>query len=154
MNSDASDIEGNRIADEGGGRFETVDFSRGYSALDQYAMGLRAAEDVPPFFYVESPDNFRPDSGFKASSAPQAGVRFTGVRRDVTIADVIAAMGPRVPDASRAPRLLRQAFVLVADDVAPATPLRRQALARIRTRFESYYRAATGGRGSVDTHLP
>jgi hypothetical protein len=153
MHSDASDVEGNRIADLGD-HFETVDFARGYSALDQYAMGLRPPEEVPPFFYVDAPDNFRPDRGYKAASGPEAGVSFTGVRRNVTIQDVIAAMGPRIPDAAHAPRLLRQAFVLVSDRTAPATPARQQALARIRARFEQYYRDATGGRGAVDSQLP
>jgi hypothetical protein len=63
-------------------------------------------------------------------------------------------MGPRVPDATRAPRLLRQAFVLVADGAAPATPERIAALARIRARFGPYYRDATDGRGSADSTLP
>jgi hypothetical protein len=150
----ASVMEGNRIADLGNGRFETVDIARGFSPLDQYAMGLRLPAEVPPFFYVDQADNFRPNRGFKSSSAPEAGIGFTGRRRDVTIDEVVAAMGPRVPDATRAPRLLRQAFVLVADGVAPATPERIAALARIRARFGPYYRDATDGRGSADSTLP
>jgi hypothetical protein len=117
-------------------------------------MGLRLPEEVPPFFYVDEPDNFRPNRAFKFSSSPEAGISFTGSRRDVRIEDVIAAMGPRAPDATRAPRRLRQAFVLVADAQAPATEARRQALARIRSRFEAFYREATGGRGAVDSTLP
>jgi hypothetical protein len=154
MNTEASVLEGNEIADRGGGRFETVDIARRYSALDQYAMGLRLPEEVPPFFYVDEPDNFRPNRAFKFSSSPEAGISFTGSRRDVRIEDVIAAMGPRAPDATRAPRRLRQAFVLVADAQAPATEARRQALARIRSRFEAFFREATGGRGAVDSTLP
>lgn len=154
LDSDASVMEGNDIADRGGGRFETVDFTRGYSPLDQYVMGLRLPQEVPPFFYVEAPDNFRPNRTYKFSSAPEGGVSFTGIRRDVRIEDVVAAMGPRAPDASRAPRLLRQAFILVADDSAPATEARLLAAARIRARFEAYYREATGGRGIADTTLP
>jgi hypothetical protein len=76
------------------------------------------------------------------------------VRRDVRIEDVIAALGARVPSAETAPRLLRQAFVLVADEKGPATPERLLALARIRARFEPWYREATGGRGMVDSTLP
>ena len=154
LDSDASLLEGNRIVDRGGGRFETVEITQGYSALDQYAMGLRAPSEVPPFFYVDEPDNFQPSRAFKFSSTPEVGVSFTGVRRDVRIEDVVAAMGPRLPEAARAPRLLRHAFVLVADETAPATPERIRALARIRTRFEPYYREATGGRGAVDSTLP
>jgi hypothetical protein len=131
-----------------------VDIARGFGPLDQYAMGLRLPTEVPPFFYVDQADNFRPNRGFKSSSAPEAGIGFTGRRRDVTIDEVVAAMGPRVPDATRAPRLLRQAFVLVADGAAPATPERIAALARIRARFGPYYRDATDGRGSADSTLP
>jgi hypothetical protein len=154
LDTQASVLEGNSIRDLGGGRFETVDFARGYSALDQYAMGLRAPADVPAFFYVESPDDFQPTRTYKAGSSPEAGVRFRGVRRDVRIDQVLAAMGPRVPPAGAAPTRLRQAYVLVSDSVAPATDVRRAAVARIRSRFEPYYRKATDGRGDVQTELP
>jgi hypothetical protein len=154
LDSQASVLEGNALRDLGGGRFETVDFARRYSPLDQYVMGLRAPEDVPPLFYVERPDDFRPSRGYKASSSPEAGVSFTGTRREVRIEQVIAAMGPREPAAGAAPTVLRQAYVLVSDAAAPATAERRAALARIRARFEPYYRAATDGRGQVRTHLP
>ena len=154
LDSDASVMEGNDIEDRGGGRFETVDVARGYSALDQYVMGLRSASEVPAFFYVEAADDFRPNRSYTASTSPEAGVNFTGRRRDVGIEDVVAALGPRVPQAGAAPRLLRQAFILVADSAAPATEARLRAVARLRARFESYYREATGGRGLVDSTLP
>ncbi|HSB61372.1 MAG TPA: hypothetical protein VLI67_06615, partial [Vicinamibacteria bacterium] len=154
FDSDASVMEGNRIADRGGGRFETVEIVQGFGALDQYAMGLRSPEEVPPFYYVDEPDDFQPSRAFKFSSTPEVGVSFTGVRREVRIEDVVAAMGPRIPEAGRAPRRLRQAFVLLADESAPATPERVGAVARIRARFEAYYREATGGRGWADSSLP
>ena len=131
-----------------------MDIARGYSALDQYAMGLRAAAEVPPFFYVEAPDDFRPNRAYKAARDRSPGFRFTGVRRDVRIEDVVAAVGPRVPSADEAPRVLRQAFILVADERALATEARVSTLDRIRARFEPWYREATGGRGAVDSTLP
>ena len=79
---------------------------------------------------------------------------FTGVRRDVRIEDVIAELGPRVPDHMRAPRLMRQAFLIVGDAAGPVTETRRRAVARIRARFEEEYRRATGGRAAVDSTLP
>lgn len=154
FNSDASVLEGNRIEPIGGGRFLTVDIARRYCALDQYLMGLRPAAEVPGFFYVDEPDDFRPERAFKFSSGPEVGVSFSGVRRDVRIEDVIAALGPRAPDAGAAPKLLRQAFVLVADEVAGATPERIRAVARIRARFDDWYREATSGLGMVDSTLP
>ena len=154
LDTDASVMEGNEIADLGGGRFQTVDFARGYSPLDLYAMGVRGPDEVPPFFYVEGADNFRPNRTYKVSTAPEAGVSFTGVRRTVRMEDVLAAMGPRLPDAAHAPRSSRLAFILVSDAGAPATPTRVAGLARIRTRLEDLFRTATGGRAAVDTSLP
>jgi hypothetical protein len=154
LDTDASVMEGNDIADRGGGRFETVDFARGYSPLDLYAMGLAGPEDVPPFFYVEGADNFRPNRPYKVSSGPEAGVSFTGVRRAVRIEDVVSAMGPRVPDAAHAPHSSRLAFILVSDATRPATDVQLGGVSRIRARFEELFRQATGGRGTVDTSLP
>jgi hypothetical protein len=154
FDSDASVLEGNRIEPIGGGRFLTVDIARRYCALDQYLMGLRPAAEVPAFFYVDEPDDFRPSRAFKFSSSPEVGVSFSGIRRDVRVEDVVAALGPRVPDAGSAPKVLRQAFVLVADQVAGATPERVRALARIRASFDAWYREATSGLGSVDSTLP
>ena len=151
LDTDASVMEGNAIADRGNGRFETVDIALRFSPLDQYAMGLRAAAEVPSFFYVDVPDDFRPNRPFKASSAPEQGISFTGVRRDVRIEDVVRAMGPRVPAA--APPLFRQAFVLIADETAPATEGRVRTLARIRSRFGPYFHEATGGRGATSSIL-
>jgi hypothetical protein len=151
LDTDASVLDGNDLADRGGGRFETVDIARRYSPLDQYAMGLREAADVPPFFYVAEPDDFRPNRPYKATSAPEGGVSFTGVRRDLTIAAVVAALGPRVPP--RGPAVIRQAFVVVADGKAAATDARLSAASRIRTRFEEWFRQATDLRGAVDTRL-
>jgi hypothetical protein len=109
---------------------------------------------VPDFFYVDEPDDFHPDRAFKFSSGPEVGVSFTGIRRDVRVSQVVAALGARVPDSSQAPRLLRQAFVLVADESAAATPERVRAVARIRERFQGWYGVATDGRGGVDSTLP
>jgi len=153
FDSDASVLEGNRIEETSGGRFATVDIARGFCSLDQYLMGLRAPEEVPPFFYVDEPDDFRPARAFKFSSGPEVGVSFTGTKREVRVEDVVAALGPRVPDARTAPHLLRHAFILVADEVAPATRTRVQAVARIRSRFSPWYAAATEQRGATDSSL-
>jgi hypothetical protein len=147
----ASVMEGNEITDLGGGRFRTGDIARRFSPLDQYLMGLRPPAEVPAFFHVEEPDEFRPERPYKASSGPEPGVTFTGVRRDVTVADVIAALGPREPPGTPLP--WRVAFVLVADDVAPATPERVAIADRIRSRLSRWYADATDGRGTVDTSL-
>jgi hypothetical protein len=154
LDTDASVLEGNDILERGGGRFETLDIVRGFSPLDQYAMGLREVSEVPPFFYVEGADDFQPSRTYTVSSGPEVGVSFSGVLRAAQADDVVAALGPRVPDAAHASKLLRQAYLLVADPLAAASDSRVAAVARIRSRFEAWYSQATGARGSVQTRLP
>ena len=90
----------------GNGVFRTVGAVSRYSALDQYAMGLRAASEVPPMFLVT-----QVTSGQSAEDAPRIGVEIRGTRKDVRIADIVAANGTRRPDAAGAPKVFRQAFI-------------------------------------------
>lgn len=146
--SSASHMEGNDIEDLGGGRFRTLRSSLRYSPLDQYLMGLRAPEEVPPFFVVRNPGGTDTDP----TRSPQSNVFFSGTRRDVTVNDVIAALGPRdpPPGAARAP--FRQAFVYVAVGEAP-DPAALARLERIRAAFPDFFARSTDGRGSVANTL-
>ena len=148
MNSGASFLEGNEIQDQGGGRFSTTSASLRYSPLDQYLMGLRGPLEVPSFFYV---DNV---TGVTAARdrTPEVGVAFGGTRRDVSLADVVAAVGPRTPTVSESPKVLRQSFVFVASLGAP-TETSLAKLERIRAAFPAFYAAGTEGRGQVDPRI-
>src|SRR4029077_5063603 len=108
FDSDASHMEGNDIEDRGNGQFRTVGAVSRYSALDQYAMGLRAASEVAPMFLVT-----QVNSSGSASDAPRIGVDIRGARKDVRIEDVVAAMGPRTPDSASSQKAFRQAWIYV-----------------------------------------
>ena len=71
----------------------------------------------------------------------------------MAIADVVAAMGPRNPPASRAPRVHRQAWVYVVGRGRTADPAAVTKLETIRRAFEGFFASATGGRMSVETRL-
>ena len=145
FDSDASVLEGNDIEDLSGGQFRTTDAVRRYNRLDQYAMGLLAPSQVPPFFYVENP------SARERGSSPAVGVSFTGTRRDVLIDDVIAIHGARVPAAASSSKVHRQAFIYVASRaVEPANVAK---IDRIRTQWESFFLQATEGRMTAITRL-
>jgi hypothetical protein len=149
MDSDGSFLEGNDIADLGGGSFRTAGASLRYSSLDQYLMGLRDASEVPPVFVVRNPTGTgNSDTG----RDPQTGVTFSGTRKDVTIADMVGAMGPRNPAGKPSASAFRQAFVYVAVD-GPADPAAIQKVDRIRAAFVDFFAQATQGRGSVDPRL-
>jgi hypothetical protein len=150
MDSDASAMEGNDIVDNGNGTFTTRGpVEHRYSALDQYAMGLVPASAVPPFFFVANAQA----GVWTSESNPRAGVTITGTRRNVTIEDIIAAEGQRVPQSANAPKVFRIAFVLVG---GPGEELPKAAIDKVelfRRRFEDYFEEKTDGRGRVITEL-
>lgn len=144
--TNASDMEGNAIEDQGGGTFRTTSATDRFSALDRYAMGLIPASEVPPFFYVA-------DSPFRVETAPEVGAHITGQRVDVNINQVIAAEGARVPSAASAPKTFNMAFVLVTLAGAPPNPASVAKLEAYRQRWESYFAQATDHLGGADTTL-
>jgi hypothetical protein len=151
FDSDASVMEGNDIADLGGGSFRTSAAANRYSLLDQYAMGLVPPSEVPGFFYVQNPTNVTPNR--TAESAPQVGVTFNGTRRDLLIDDIIAVNGPRIPTSAESARVHRQAFIYItsAGRVPSAAAIAK--LDRIRIEWEPFFRTATDGRMQAITTL-
>jgi hypothetical protein len=127
--------------------FRTVGAVSRYSALDQYAMGLRGASEVPPMFLVTAVT-----SGGSATAAPRIGVEIRGTRKDVTIADIVAANGPRRPDVTAAPKAFRQAFIyLVAN--TPETGDELLKLEGIRSTWETFFADSTDRRGTLSARL-
>ncbi|HET7293877.1 MAG TPA: hypothetical protein VFM88_15740 [Vicinamibacteria bacterium] len=148
VDTDGSHDEGNDISD-GGGTFRTVGSGLRYSPLDQYLMGLRRPDEVPPFFLVRNPTGL---SSTSPAQAPQTGVNFSGTRRDVAIAEVIAAMGSRNPGGSTRLPAFRQAFLYVAVG-GPADANAVAKLDAIRQQWPGQFQRSTDGRRAVETRL-
>lgn len=146
FHSDASLLEGNRIADNGDGTFFTVATVEGFSALDQYLMGLRGPGEVAPTFYVDNANTSR-------TALPRVGVTIRGTRRDVTVDEIIAAEGRRTPDDTVAQRLFRFAFILVVPPGAELGAEELEQLETYRAEFEHYFHRAAGGRAWAGTSL-
>ena len=147
FDSDGSHMEGNDIEDQGNGVFRTVGAVSRYSALDQYVMGLRAESEVPPMFLVTSVT-----SGQSAEDAPKTGVEIRGRRKDIRIADIVAANGARRPDAAGAQKGFRQAFIyLVSQTGESADDLAK--IERIRAAWETFFSESTDGRGTMAARL-
>ncbi len=148
LDTDGSHDEGNDIADQGG-TFRTVGSGLRYSPLDQYLMGLRRPDEVPPLLLVRSPSG---TSNTSAARAPETGVSFGGTRRDVTISEVIAAMGPRNPAGSTRLPAFRQAFIYVAVG-GPADAAAVAKVDAIRQQWPGQFQRSTDGRRAVETRL-
>ena len=151
FDSDASVMEGNDIEDLGGGSFRTGEVVSRYSLLDQYAMGLVEAHEVPPFFYVENPTNL--SAARTRDSGPESGITFNGTRREVLIDDVLAVHGPREPSARDSARVHRQAFIYVSSSGATPAASAIAKLDNIRVQWEGFFRAATDDRMRAITTL-
>lgn len=149
MNSSGSHDEGNQIEDLGGGLFKTGPASQRYGPLDQYLMGLRTSAEVPPFFVIRDAVL---DGVQSAERAPQSNVDIKGVKKEVTVADVIAAMGPRSPAPAANPPAWRVAFLYVTQG-DPGDAAGIALVDRIRSQFEAYFALSTEGRLSIETRL-
>ena len=151
FDSDASVMEGNDIEALGGGAFRTAGAVQRFSRLDQYIMGLVPPDQVPPFFYVESPVNVVPSRD--KTSSPQVGVTFNGTRRDVLIGDVIAALGPRVPSSAESPKTWRQAWIFLTQRGSTPAPADIARIDTWRTAWETFFTQGTEGRMRLDARL-
>ncbi|MBM4397237.1 MAG: hypothetical protein FJ087_16325 [Deltaproteobacteria bacterium] len=136
---------GNRIEDLGGGRFRTRNDGLKYGPLDQYLMGIRAAEEVGPLFLVDV-GTLQGSGAFPAAGG--ADEVFQGARVDFTVEDVIRAVGPRKPFPDRCH--WKAAVVAVHPKGKPPTAAQLDKLVRYANGFEAFYAKATDGRGSID----
>ena len=118
----------------------------GYSYLDLYLMGLIAAAEVPDFFIVRPLVRI----GTDANGRPI----FKGQRMRITIHDVIAAEGPRLPDVNHSQRHFNTGIVVIVEHGrTPSAELINRANG-IRRQWIDYWAITTGRRASmkVDPH--
>jgi len=121
-----------------------------FGDLDEYTFGVRTPEEVTEFFYVSSAsNNLAPN---RSASPPGMGVNATGVPIEVTIDNIIAAEGPRVPS-ERPDKDLRQAFIMVHKNGLPPTTAELDKLVNFRRVWEDYFEVAVDGRLSLNTSL-
>jgi hypothetical protein len=113
----------------------------GWSYLDLYLMGLIAPAEVPDFFILR---NLAP-AGKDANGRPI----FKAERTKVTIQDVIAAEGERLPAVNKSQRHFNTGMVMVVQHgTAPTRELIERA-AGIRRQWIDYFAVTTGRRASM-----
>jgi len=160
MNS-RSPMEGNHWVDEGGGNFrvEHAPFVR-FSDFDLYAMGLMAPEEVAPTFLIR-PEGCPGQGHCTGSQAPvrTGDVTARGTRVDISIEDVIAAMGNRSPSVEDENKITRLAFVMARQKPGPgadtfgADDATIQKIENVRRAYSEHFYEATGTRARVTTTL-
>jgi hypothetical protein len=121
MDSGGSPVEGHAWTDNGDGTFTAVPQPiYEYSDLDLYLMGLIPPEDVAPWFVLDNPTNCVDSAAKDGGCAPPNAHQFqadtytvNATRRDITVQDVIAAEGARVPAYPDAPNEFDVSFLLI-----------------------------------------
>lgn len=149
--TDASVMGGSTFrADSTNTTFFTPVFSNfSFSWLDLYLMGLASPNEVQPWFYIT---NSSPALGEAYYPPPESS--FSGTRRDVTIDQVVAAMGQRVPAYPDTQKKFRVLVVLVTDPDRPVEEPEIAAVTNYGAILERDFALATGRRAEVSTSLP
>ena len=150
FNSEASLDEGEQITDLGGGQFVTAAVTQGYAPLDRYLMGFAPSTAVPDntMFVVLHPS-------VSPLGHPQSGVSFTGSRLNISVNDVIQAVGRRTPDSTVAQHRFRFGFILVVPEGAQDSSITNnvQQVETYRQQFVAAYTRFSASLAAVDTTL-
>ena len=145
----SSVMEGNAWRDRGDGVFTSIQSSANYfSALDQYLMGLREADEVGEINYLVVND---PSKYYLRVGTPESNFSVGAVRMQAAVDQITDREGPRIPDAANSPREFRVAFILLTEQRAGSATI--DTVNRYRRSLERYFSVATNRRATLDAAL-
>lgn len=160
LDAGGSTLYGNNWRDNSDGTFTSLPpeqagdgevLGRIFSPLDLYLMGLIDKNRVPPLLLIDSP-------GFDRNALPAIGVTIPGTAKTVTIDDIIAVEGERIPAATDSRKEFRLAFIYAvtpdswrADDARDRSAL--AALTRLQAEWEKRFSILTNGTAMMHTAL-
>jgi hypothetical protein len=113
----------------------------GWSYLDLYLMGLISPAEVPDFFILRHP--------LPAGKDTNGHPIFKADRTKVTIQDVIAAEGPRLPAVDKSQRQFNTGMVIVVQHGAKPSRELIERTEAIRRLWIEYFSITTGHRASM-----
>lgn len=148
FNNHGSVMYGGSLTDNGDGTFTDTGVKRKYSQLDQYLMGLRAADEVDDMWYVSDGTT---EGCPSMPMRPGAEWVHEGTRVDFPIEDIIRANGPRVPELENCH--LKAGFAIVYESGFPPTEFDIAKVDIYRTELQKWWPGGTDNRGSLDTRL-
>ncbi|MBI5676506.1 MAG: hypothetical protein HZC48_11915 [Nitrospirae bacterium] len=141
LDSDASVHYGNDWQVNGDGIFTSTGGLKYYSPLDLYLMGMYDRTEVPPMLLIDNP-------AIDATKLPEPGATITGTYKSVTIDDIIASEGDRIPSASTSQKAFKVGFILITtpgtfdSNVLPG-------IENIRNAYAGRFVNLTHNRGSI-----
>ena len=145
---EASIMGGANWKDNGDGTFThlangTMNPASGFSYLELYLMGLLPASAVPDFFVLRNQRN--------VGRTPEGNNIVAAEKVPITIQDVIAHNGPRIPSFENSPKAYNTAMVAVTlHGRQPSTAMLDQ-IEGIRAAWIGYWSKVTGGVSTMTT---
>ena len=147
---EASIMGGTNWKDNGDGTFTqlangTMNPASGFSYLELYLMGLLPASKVPDFFILRNQKS--------VGRTPDGQNIVAAEKVTITIQDVIAHNGPRVPSFENSPKTYNTALVAVTLRGRPPSAAMLAQLEGIRSAWIGYWSKATGGVSTMETSI-
>lgn len=150
--TDGSVLGGHAFVESQPGRFVVTAREVRYSALDLYGLGLLSEDDVPPFFFVADATT-EGGAAIPSEAQLEPGSVVLGRRVDVTIEDVVAAVGRRVPAFGEAPTTIRVRYGLLGAPGESVSDADIEAVDALRIAMDEAYVAFTDGRGALCSRI-
>ena len=143
----SSIMGGNFWTDYGDGSFSPNSGNRnsGFAWLDLYAMGLADADEVPDTFILRNLQ--------KANGPNYRGTR-RGEKEIISIDQIVAAEGPRVPGPAHSQKVFNAGFVYLLEPGQTPSGDLLGLHARYRDDAVKYWSIITGGRSEITTVVP
>jgi hypothetical protein len=113
-----------------------------YCPLDLYLMGLIPPSEVGPLLILQN-----------RNELDSANHIYSCTAKRVTIEQVIASCGPRVPAAAASQKSFRQALVVVSKDPDSGLAFAQTIENNFRKAYEAQFARATGGRATLSTSI-
>jgi subtilase family serine protease/flagellar hook assembly protein FlgD len=146
LSSQASFLYGNDWESLSGGRYWSKSVQSRFSDLDLYLMGFLAPEEVSPLTLLSNPEVDR-------TRLPELSVELEAVAETVTIEQIIAAEGARLPSHRGSQKDFTIAFVfLTAPDLVP-TESDLGGVELVRSNFMDAFFSLSRGRALADPDL-
>jgi hypothetical protein len=146
---EASIMGGANWRDNGDGTFTqlasgTMNPASGFSYLELYLMGLLPASKVPDFFILRNQQS--------VGRTPEGQNIVKAEKVTITIQDIIAHNGPRIPSFENSPKAYNTAIVAVTLHGKQPPPAMLTQLEGIAAAWKSYWSKVTGGVSTMETN--
>jgi len=141
LDTAGSVLYGNRWQNNGNGTFTSLPARKYYGPLDLYLMGLVDKTEVSPMLLIENSD-------IDPERLPESGITVSGSERYITIDDIIAAEGERVPSAESSQKKFKIGCIFV---VRPDT-FKEADISGIRNIIDNWviwFSGLTNGKGTL-----